>query len=74
MTERWGKETPGSDEAVPLGGHLAEGSYRGNRPSKGRFCVFSKIDACQTESCAIGKPLAPWLKGDEATKVIKGEK
>jgi len=40
VTEWWGKEITRSAEEAPLGGHLAEGSYRGNRPSKGRFCIF----------------------------------
>jgi hypothetical protein len=68
VTEWWGKEIAGSDEAVRLAGPLAAGSQRWNRPSKGRFCVFRQSDACQTESCAIDKPLAPWLRGDKRIK------
>ena len=43
MTELWGKEITGSDEAAPLAGHLAMSSYDGTDLQKVGFVFLGRV-------------------------------
>jgi hypothetical protein len=68
VIERWGRQITGSCEVASSARHLAAGSQRWNRLSKGRFCVFRDGDACQTGGRAIEGLACFWSTGDKTTK------
>lgn len=49
MREWWGKETTGSNEAAPLAGHLATGSYDGTDLQKVGFVFLGRMMLIELE-------------------------